>query len=461
MRQHIEIPRSDDATALRKAANEHLFVGMSSRAQLEQEGGPLVLTGSQGIYVKDIDGREYIDGISGMYFRNIGHGREEVARAVYEQLSNVSMNVYASATPPTIQLAAKLAQMAPGDLNRTFFVQGGSEANETSLKMAQAYHMRRGDTGRYKVISRRGSYHGNTYGTIWLGGHPSFPRTDYQPVPPNVVHVPQPYFYQCEFGSATPAECAEKSANAVEEAILFHGPESVSAFIGEPVSQPYGMIVPPDGYWERIREICDKYGVLLIFDEVITGFGRLGTWFGADFVGVTPDIISFAKGVTSGYFPVGGSIASEEVADVFTETPFSHMFTYSSHPAGAAAALANLEVVESENLVENARVRGEQLERRLLDMKEMHPIVGDVRGAGLLQSIEFVKDRETKERFDASMKVSDSLTKGMIDRGLWIRSYAFHIPIAPPLIVTADEIDQIADKIDGALTDTEKGLGLI
>ena len=451
----VNIPDEHDPEALRAAANEHLFIGMNSRSRLEAEGGPLVPTASRGIYVSDIDGREYVDGISGMYFRNIGHGREEVARAVYEQLTKVSMNVYASSTPPTIRLAAKLAQITPGDLSRTFFSQGGSEANETSLKMAQAYHVRRGEPGRYKVISRRGSYHGTTYGTLWLGGHPGFPRADYQPVPANAVHVPQPHFYRCELGSRSPAECAERTADAVEQAILFHGPESVSAFLGEPVSQPLGGVVPPDGYWQRVREICDRYGVLLVFDEVITGFGRLGTWFGADYVGVTPDIMSIAKGITSGYFPVGGSIASSRVAEVFDDEAFSHMYTYSGHPAGAAAALANIEILERENLVENARLRGEQLERRLLEMKEMHPIVGDVRGAGLLRGIEIVKDKKTKEHFPASMTINSLLTRGFMERGLWLRAQPFIVPIAPPLIVTADEIDMIADAIDGALTDAE------
>lgn len=458
-----EVPSANDPLGLHNAAIDHLFVGMNNAAQLAEDGGPLILTGSQGIYVTDIEGRQYIDGISGMYFRNVGHGREEVARAVYEQLATVSMNVYAGATPATIQLAAKLAEMTPGDLSRTFFCQGGSEANESSLKMAQAYHVRRGDRGRYKVISRRGSYHGSTYGTMWLGDHPGFPRTDYQPVAPQAVHVPQPNPYRCEFGSTSAEECGEKCANAIEDAILMHGPDSVSAVIGEPISQPLGGIVPPPNYWPRVREICDKYGVLLIFDEVITGFGRLGTWFGSQFVGVTPDIMSFAKGITSGYFPVGGSIATREVADAFSGGPdktFSHMFTYSAHPGGAAAALKNLEIVERENLVENARQRGEQLHERLLEMKDKHPMVGDVRGVGLIQGIEFVKDRETKEHFDTSLGVNSRLTERLADRGVWIRVPAFILPIAPPLTITAEEMAQFADAVDGAIGDVEKELSL-
>jgi putrescine aminotransferase len=457
------MPSPNDNNALKDAANRHLFVGMTNAAQLAEEGGPLVMDSAEGIHVTSMDGKKYIDGISGMYFRNVGHGREEIARAIYEQLSRVSMNVYAGATPATIQLATKIANLTPGDLTRTFFCQGGSEANESSLKMAQAYHVRRGDRGRYKVISRKGSYHGSTYGTMWLGGHPGFPRYDYQPKPANVVTVPAPHYYHDEFGSKSPEECGERAAKAIEEAILFEGVESVSAVIGEPISQPLGGVVPPSNYWPMVREICDKYGVLLIFDEVITGFGRLGTWFGANYVGVTPDIMSFAKGITSGYFPVGGSIATSKVADVFAGGPektWSHMYTYSAHPGGAAAALKNLEIVERENLVENARVRGEQIRERLEEMKEKHPMVGDVRGAGLIQGIEFVKDRKTKEHFDPSMRVNARLTEKFIERGIWIRVPAYIIPLAPPLIINADQVDELCTAVDESITEVEKELGV-
>ena len=313
----------------------------------------MIVNDADGIYFTDSTGRQYVDGISGMYFRNAGHGRDEIAEAIYEQLKQVSMHVYVASTSSTVRLAARLAQIAPGGLTRTFFTSGGSESNETSIKMAQAYHNRTGGKGRFKVISRKGSYHGGTWGTMWLGSHPFLPREEYQPVPPHAVHVPNPNPYRCELGGRTPEECAELCANAVEEAILFHHPDSVSAVIGEPITQPLGGVVPGPGYWERVREICDKYGVLLIFDEVITGFGRTGDWFGADTVGVVPDIMSFAKGVTSGYFPMGGSIATAEVSDVFSGGPdktFKHMFTYTGHPAGAAGAMANLDIMEREDL---------------------------------------------------------------------------------------------------------------
>ncbi|MCI0872469.1 MAG: aspartate aminotransferase family protein, partial [Chloroflexi bacterium] len=266
------LPAANDTAALRQAALDHMYIGMTNQTLLAEEGGPLIMESADGIYVTDIEGNRYIDGISGMYFRNAGHGRDEIAKAVYDQLKSVSMNVYAGATPKSIQLAARLAEITPGDLTRTFFCQGGSEANESSLKMAQAYHVRRGDKGRFKVISRKGSYHGSTYGTMWLGGHPGFPRTDYQPRPANVVTVGQPHYYHDEYGSNSPEQNGERAAQAIEDAIIFEGPDSISAVIGEPVTQPLGGVVPPPNYWPMVREICDKYGVLLIFDEVITGF---------------------------------------------------------------------------------------------------------------------------------------------------------------------------------------------
>ena len=457
------LPNANNPAELRQAVLDHMHVGMTNQTLLAEEGGPLLMDSAQGIYVTDVEGNTYIDGISGMYFRNAGHGREEIAKAVYEQLKTISMNVYSGATPVTIRLAAKLAQITPGQLTRTFFCQGGSEANESSLKMAQAYHVRRGDKGRYKVISRKGSYHGSTYGTMWLGGHPGFPRTDYQPKPANVVTVGQPHYYHDTYGASSAEENGELAAKEIENAILFEGPESVSAVIGEPVSQPLGGVVPPSNYWPMVREICDKYGVLLIFDEVITGFGRLGEWFGADFVGVTPDIMSFAKGITSGYFPVGGSISTKNVADAFAGGPdkvWSHMYTYSAHPGGAAAAFANLEIVERENLVENARIRGEQISESLLEMKNKHAIVGDVRGVGLIQGIEFVKDRTTKEHFDSSVGVNAMLTEELRKRGVWIRVPAYILPIAPPLTITADETDTLTTIIDEALSAVESRLGV-
>ena len=447
---------------LRQSALDHIFIGMANHAMLGEEGGPLIVERGDGIYIYDVDGNRYIDGISGMYFRNTGHGREEIARAIYEQISDLSANVYASVTPAAVDLAVEIANLAPGDLSRTFFCQGGSEANESSLKLAQAYHVRMGERGRYKVISRRGSYHGATYGTMWLGEHPGFPRTDYQPKPSSAVHVPAPFFYRCEFNSNSPEECGELAALAIEKAIISEGPESVSAVIGEPITQPMGGVVPPENYWPMVREICDRYGVLLIFDEVITGFGRLGEWFGADVVKTQPDIISFAKGITSGYFPLGGCITGPRISNAFAGGPektWSHMYTYSAHPGGVAAGLKNLEIMKRENLVQNARERGAQLTDRLADIADQHPIVGEARGIGLVQGLEIVSDHETKKSFAPEVGIGGRLTDALKRRGVWIRVGAYILPLSPPLTITATQIDDLCDVVDEALGEVEGELG--
>ena len=446
---------------LRQSALDHIFIGMANHAMLGEEGGPLIVERGDGIYIYDVDGNRYIDGISGMYFRNTGHGREEIARAIYEQISDLSANVYASVTPAAVDLAVEIANLAPGDLSRTFFCQGGSEANESSLKLAQAYHVRMGERGRYKVISRRGSYHGATYGTMWLGEHPGFPRTDYQPKPSSAVHVPAPFFYRCEFNSSSPEECGELAALAIEKAIISEGPESVSAVIGEPITQPMGGVVPPENYWPMVREICDRYGVLLIFDEVITGFGRLGEWFGADVVNTQPDIISFAKGITSGYFPLGGCITGPRISNAFAGGPektWSHMYTYSAHPGGVAAGLKNLEIMKRENLVQNARERGAQLADRLADIADRHPIVGEARGIGLVQGLEIVADRETRKSFPPEVGIGGRLTDALKRRGVWIRAGAYILPLSPPLTITATQIDDLCDVVDEALGEVEGDL---
>ena len=444
-----------------KSANKHMYIGMVNESTLKKEGGPLIIKDSEGIYLTSYENEKFIDGISGMYFRNVGHGRKEIAKAIYEQISTVSMNVYAGITQKSVELAKKLSDITPGDLEKTFFCQGGSEAYESRLKLAQAFHVRNGEKGRFKVISRNGSYHGSTYGTMWLGGHPGFPRTDYQPPPANLIHVRQPDYYRREYPKQSTEEFTNECIREIEDKILFHGPETISCFIGEPVSQPLGGVVPPENYWTLVRELCDKYGIILIFDEVITGFGRIGEWFGSNLFDVQPDIMSFAKGITSGYFPLGGSISTKRISSAFDGDPsnvWSHMYTYSAHPGGAAAGLKNLEIIEQENLIQNAKDRGNQLYERLSEIKNKRRIVGDNRGIGLLQGLELVKDKETKEHFDPSLGINQILTHKLKNRGIWIRVPAFILPIAPPLTSTASQIDHICTAIDESIEELEKEL---
>jgi putrescine aminotransferase len=297
---------------------------------------------------------------------------------------------------------------------------------------------------------------------MWLGAHPFLPRDEYQPVPINILHAPNPNTYRCEeIGARNEEECGEKAAKAIEDLILFHNPDSISAVIGEPVAQPLGAVVPPSNYWPMVKSICEKYGVILIFDEVINGFGRLGEWFGSNVVGVTPDIMSVAKGITSGYFPLGGTIASSEVASTFDggfEKTFKHMYTYSANPAGAAAALKNIEIIEKEKLIMNAKVRGKQLKNGLNELKEKSKIIGDARGLGLMHGLELVKDKKSKERFPSEIKLGKRITEGLKKRGVWIRVSDYIIPVAPPLVITESEVNDLLIVLEETILDVQKEL---
>ncbi len=361
-----------------------------------------------------------------------------------------------------IKLAEKLADITPGSLSRVFPVNSGSEANETAIKIARAYHRRRGEPGRYKVISRRGSYHGATAGVLWLGSTPGASRADYEPSPPGVLYSPQPNPYRCELGGETPSECAVRCVRAIDELVRFHGPETVSAVIAEPVAMGQGAVVPGDEYWPMLREICSEYGVLLIADEVITGFGRTGKMFGVEHWDVVPDIMTVAKGIVSSYPPLGATIATDEVARQFVGegSIFRHVLTTAGHPVAAAAALKNIEILETESLVRNSAEVGAYLKEQLVGLMTDHPIVGDVRGIGLLLGFELVSDRKTKARFDPELKVSDRLTERFKAHGLILRSYSGIVNVGPPLCVTRDDVDEIVHAIDLSLWELEGDLGI-
>ena len=388
---------------LQRMALDHLWMHNADWVQMSRDGEPLIVVEGQGIRVKDDQGNSWIDVNGGYASVHVGYGRQEIADAVYEQMRRISYFPQRMASPPTIELAAKLAQLTPGSLSRVFFASGGSEANETALKIARAYHHRRGEHGRYKIISRHGSYHGATGGVVWLGSQPQSPRTDYEPAPPGMLYAPQPNYYRCPFASASPHECATRCAAAIESLIQQHGPETVAAVIAEPVASAPGAAVPADEYWPALREICDKYGVLLIVDEVITGFGRTGKMFGIEHWGVIPDIMTLAKGMCSSYVPLGATIARQEIADEFTgEGNFlRHVFTFSGHPAAAAAGLKNMEIIEREALVNRAAEIGDYFQGRLDELHQKHSIVGAARGIGLLRCLEIVADRKTQGPFSA------------------------------------------------------------
>src|SRR5512133_977891 len=359
--------------------------------------GPLIIASGKGVYVTDVSGKEYLDAFAGLWCVNVGHGREELAEAGARQMRTLG---YASgysgaSTPPAIELADRLAKMAPGDLTATFFTTGGAESNETAFKIARFYWKMTGKQFKTKIVSRMRGYHGTTGAAMSATGMSQYWRY-FDPVMAGFVHIPTCHSFHCSFHDCGP-DCSLACANALEQAIQAEDPETVAAFIAEPVTGGGGVIVPPPGYFQRIREICDKYDVLLIADEVITGFGRTGKMFGQQTFGYQADIMSFAKGVTSAYQPLGGAMVNERIHKVFRELPagvtFSHAYTYAGHPVCCAVALANLDIIERENLAANAAAMGEKLLAGLRQLESI-PMVGEVRGVGLMAAVELAADKQ-------------------------------------------------------------------
>ena len=451
-----------DTEALRQASLKYLWMHNRDWVQMAEGGDPQVIVEGKGVKVVDSEGNSYIDVKGGYLCVNIGYGRTEVADAAYEQMVKTAHFPSGATSVPTVKLAQKLADLTPGSLSRTFPVSGGSEANETAIKMVRAYHSRRGESGRYKIISRKGSYHGTTGCVMWLGGHPAAPRSDFEPMYPGMLYAPQPHSNRCEMGGQTASECAVRCAQAIEDLILFNNPETVAAVIAEPIAVPLGAVVPGDEYWPMLREICDRYGVLLIVDEVITGFGRTGKMFAIDHWDVVPDIMTVAKGIVSSYLPIAATIATTEVADYFggEDNYFRHILTFGGHPAAAAAALKNIEIMENENLVENSRVVGAYLKEQLQGLMETHPIIGDVRGLGMMMAVELVSNRETKAKFPKEVRLASRLTEKFRKHGLIMRPDTEILSIAPPLCLTRSEADEIAQAIDLSLGEFERELGV-
>ena len=449
-----------ESSDARQAALDHLWMHNRSWAATAEEGGPSVIVEGQGIRVTDSEGLDWIDVNGGYMCVNVGYGRRELAEAMREQMSQLVYFPQGSTTQPMVNLAAKLADITPGALQRSWPVTGGSEANETAIKIARAYHKRRGESGRYKIISRRGSYHGALGLTMWTGSH--LGREDYEPAFPGMVYAPQPDNYNSDLPGETVNQAAVRSAQAVEDLISFHGTSSVAAVIAEPVSAHVGAAVPGDEYWPMLRQICDRHGVVLIADEVITGFGRTGKMFAMEHWDVVPDIMTMAKGITSAYVPMANAIVTPEVADVFagTDNTFKQALTFGGHPVTAAVALRNIEIIESEGLAENARSVGAHLLEGLTGLADEHPIIGNVRGIGLLLGIELVADRDTRTRFPKETRLANRLTAAFQSEGLILRSDDDRVSIGPSLCITSEEADEIVAKMHRALSKVETDLNV-
>ncbi len=436
-------------------AKDHVWPHQLAWNVQAEEDGLTIFESGKNSTLTDIHGKEYLDGISGLWVVNAGHGREEIADAMAQQakkLAYVSSVQYTN--EPAAQLAHKISEITPGDLSRSYFVSGGSEAVETALKIAKQVQAMRGFPRRYKVIARRGSYHGMTHGAMSLTA--SRDEKWFGPFMYGVSHVPAPNHYRNDFGLEGEAGDI-MAAKYVEQEIINHGPETVAAVIGEPISSAAGIHVPSPKYWQMLREICDRHGVILIADEVINGFGRTGTMFCMEQMGVTPDIMTMAKGLTSGYMPMGAAVVSPKIFEEFekqSDVAMGHLLTFGGHAVAAAAALKNIEIFEEENLVERGAEMGEYLGEQLEQLRS-HPSVGDVRGVGLLRGLEVVKNRETKEPLAKNDKFCIELGKKVFAKGLVTRTWNI-VHFAPPLVVTKDEIDRMVAIVDEALTETEK-----
>jgi adenosylmethionine-8-amino-7-oxononanoate aminotransferase len=446
---------------LQQKAKDHLWMHFSRQSAAEANGVPIIVKG-EGHHIWDSKGKKYIDGLSGLFVVNAGHGRKRLAEAAAKQAEELAFfPIWSYAHPNAIELADRLADYAPGDLNRVFFSTGGGEAVETAFKLAKYYWKLQGQPAKTKVISRAVAYHGTPQGALAITGIPAM-KAMFEPLVPGGFRVPNTNYYRAqEMGfDGTLEQFGQWAANRIEEMILFEGADTVAAVFLEPVQNSGGCFPPPPGYFQRVREICDQYDVLLVADEVITGFGRIGNMFASTTYGFQPDMITCAKGMTSGYSPLGATIVSDKVYEPFRHgtTAFYHGYTFGGHPVSAAVALENLNIFEEEGLNERVRTLSPVFRSTLEKLKDL-PIVGDVRGDGYFFGIELVKDKATKETFDdaeSERLLRGFLSKALFDAGLYCRADDRGDPViqlAPPLTIGEPEFDEIESILRGVLTE--------
>jgi adenosylmethionine-8-amino-7-oxononanoate aminotransferase len=454
--QTVFEPDTRAPSTLQDKARRHLWMHFTRMGAYDDEHEVPIITRGEGCYVYDEKGRRYLDGLSALFCVNAGHGRAELGEAAARQVKELGFFTnWSYAHPVAIELAERIASLAPGDLNRVFFTSGGSEAVESAWKLARQFHRMNGDAQRTKIISREVAYHGTTFGALSITGITPL-RTPFEPLVPGAYHAPNTNSYRWP-EDRDPLWAADQ----IEHIIEFQGPETVAAVILEPVQNSGGCFVPQDGYWQRVREICDKHGVLLISDEVICSWGRLGHYFGVERFGVVPDMITTAKGLTSAYAPMGAVIVSDRLAEPFMHDTrmFAHGITFGGHPVSAAIAMANLDIFEREDLCGHVREKEEEFRRMLEAIHEDLPIVGDVRGAGYFQALELVKDKETKETF--TDEESEELLRGFMSgelfkRGLICRADDRGDPVvqlSPPLIADSEQFEEIDMVLRSVLTE--------
>jgi adenosylmethionine-8-amino-7-oxononanoate aminotransferase len=464
---------ADHYASLQKSARDHLWMHFTRMSAYNPDAGgsevPIIVRG-EGAYIYDAQGRKYLDGLAGLFVSQLGHGRTELAEAAAKQASELAFfPLWSYAHPSAIELAERVASHAPGDLNRVFFTSGGGEAVESAWKLAKNYFKITGRPLKHKVISRAIAYHGTTQGALSITGLPPLKQM-FEPLVPSTFRVPNTNFYRApeQFQGGTQADLeafGRWAADQIAVQIENEGPDTVAAVFLEPVQNAGGCFPPPPGYFERVREICDAYDVLLVSDEVICAFGRLGHYFGAERYGYQPDIITCAKGITSGYSPLGAMIATDRLMDPFltgTDT-FLHGYTFGGHPVSTAVALANLDIFENEGINKHVLANQDAFRSTLEKLLDL-PIVGDVRGDGFFYGIELVKDKTTKETFnddEAERLLRGFLSKALYDVGLYCRADDRGDPViqlSPPLICEQEHFDEIESKLRSVLTEAQQHL---
>jgi adenosylmethionine-8-amino-7-oxononanoate aminotransferase len=455
--QTVYEPHTGAPSTLQEKARRHLWMHFTRMGAYDDEHEIPIIVRGEGSYVYDEHDKRYLDGLSALFCVNAGHGRADLGEAAAAQAKKLGFYTnWSYAHPTAIELAERIATLAPGDLNRVFFTSGGSEAVESAWKLTRQYHKLTGNPGKTKIIARETAYHGTTFGAISITGITPL-RTPFEPLVPGAFHVPNTNSYRW-------SEERDRlwAADQIEHAIEFQGPDTVGAVILEPVQNSGGCFVPQDGYWQRVREICDRHNVLLISDEVICSWGRIGHYFGVERFGVVPDIITTAKGLTSSYAPMGAVIVADRVADPFMTGPtsnFTHGITFGGHPVSAAVALANLDIFEREDLCGHVRAKEGEFRAMLDRLKEDLPIVGDVRGAGYFQALELVKDKETKESF--TDEEGEELLRGFMSGELFRNGLICRaddrgdpvIQLSPPLIADSEEFEIIDRVLRQVLTE--------
>ena len=423
------------------------------------------MVAGDGIHVRDADGKTYLDAMSGLWCVNVGYGRDEIVDAAAQQARRLPYyhTFAAMANEPVARLADRLISLAPGNMSRVFFGSSGSDTNDTQVKIVRYYHNVLGKPEKKKIIGRLGGYHGSTMAGASLSGLPHMHAAFDLPLP-GFLHVDSPHYWRHAPDGLSELEFSQLLAQNLEQRIVREGPETVAAFIAEPVQGAAGVIPPPEGYFEAIVPILRKYDILFIVDEVICGFGRLGEWWGSNVYGLEPDLVSAAKGLTSGYVPMSACIISEKVWQALREGssqygPFAHGYTYSGHPVAAAAALANLDIIEGEGLVANAAEVGAYFQSSLREAFADHPLVGEIRGLGLMAGIELVEDRETKKAFDPDLAVAKRLQGLLMTEGLICRPMFNSLGFSPPLIVSRNDVDSIVAMFSAGLEKLTSELG--